>query len=141
MKIATNTPDPTLARREIARLGLEGNIVDLEVLGFSVVPDVLGADVVERARREILCATEKQTGTKVDEVSGEGHENWRLIPYLLPRNPVFQEILLHEKMLALVTYLTGEDCRLSSMTSHLKGVGRGGELALHTDTWMPSPLP
>lgn len=123
------------------RLGLQSNLTELEAYGFSVVGDVLSEDVVKTARDEILFVAEKQTGVKPNLQTGEGYENFRLIPYLLARHPVFQDILLNDRALTLVTYLLGWQCLLSSMTCHLKGPGRGGEISLHTDTWMPAPLP
>jgi hypothetical protein len=73
--------------------------------------------------------------------TGAWLEDWRLIPYLLVRDPVFEEILLEEPTLALVTYLMGERAQLSSMTCHLKGPGERAQIALHTDTPMIDPLP
>lgn len=126
---------------EIARLGLTTHLAQLEAYGFTVVPNLLSEATVRVARDVILDIAERQTGTKPDLATGAGHEHWRLIPYLLVRHPIFQEILLNERMLALVTYLVGQRCQLSSMSCHFKGYGRGGELSLHTDTWMPAPLP
>ncbi len=125
----------------IARLGLEPNVAQLEAYGFTYIEGVLDADTLTTARQAILDLAEAQTGVKPNLDTGEGHDNLRLIPYLMPRHPIFQDVLMNEKMLALVTYLVGKQCQLSSMTCHFKGMGRGGEIGLHTDTGMPAPLP
>lgn len=126
---------------EIARLGLLSHLAQLEAYGFAVIESLLSDATLHIARDTILELAHRQTGLKPDLLTGAGHDNWRLIPFLMTRHPVFQEILLNERLLALAMYLVGAHCQLSSMSCHFKGMGRGGELGLHTDTWMPAPLP
>ena len=73
---------------------------------------------------------------KQEDFSGLSYQ-----PYLLYDDPVFPEILMLERPLALVTYLLGESCHLSSIGSHFKGPG-GEPLRLHSDNGngMPSPI-
>ena len=52
------------------------------------------------------------------------------LPYLLYDDEVFEEILMEPEPLALITYLLGESCILSSMGCHFKGPG-GMPLPLH----------
>ncbi len=126
---------------EIKRLDLTDHLAELEAYGYTVIENLLPKDTLETAREQILHIAAKQTGRKPDLKTGEEHPDWRLIPYLMGRHPVFQDILLNEKSLALVTYLMGYSCNLSSMTCHFKGPGAGGVLPLHSDTGMPAPLP
>ena len=126
---------------DIARLGLEPNVAQLEAYGFTYIEGALDRDTLGTARQAVMDLAEAQTGVKPNLDTGEGHDNLRLIPYLMPRHPIFQDVLMNEKMLALVTYLVGKQCQLSSMTCHFKGMGRGGEIGLHNDSGMPSPLP
>ena len=126
---------------DIARLGLEPNVAQLEAYGFTYIEGALDSDTLGTARQAVMDLAEAQTGVKPNLDTGEGHDNLRLIPYLMPRHPIFQDVLMNEKMLALVTYLVGKQCQLSSMTCHFKGMGRGGEIGLHNDSGMPSPLP
>ena len=126
---------------EIDRLGLARNVVDLDAYGFTVLERLLDDDTLDTARQAILDLCETQTGVKPDFETGETHPNWRLVPYLMPRHPVFQDILLNEKAVALIHYLLGKSAQLSSMTCHFKGPGDGGQIPLHTDTGMPAPLP
>lgn len=126
---------------EIKRLDLTDHLAELEAYGYTVIESLLPKDTLETAREQILRIAAKQTGREPDLKTGEEHPDWRLIPYLMGRHPVFQDILLNEKSLALITYLMGYSCNLSSMTCHFKGPGPGGVLPLHSDTGMPAPLP
>ncbi len=122
-------------------LGLAQNVVDLDAYGFTILERLLDDDTLSTARQAILDICEAQTGVKPDFDTGETHPNWRLLPYLMPRHPVFQDILLNEKAVALIHYLLGKSAQLSSMTCHFKGPGDSGQIPLHTDTGMPAPLP
>ena len=55
---------------------------------------------------------------------------------------VFEAILMEPRPLALITYLLGESCILSSLGCHFKGPG-GMALPLHSDNGngMPAPFP
>lgn len=141
IEIARDTNDLDQIYAEIKHLGLTENLAELEAYGFTVIENALPNDTLKTARDQILAIAEKQTGRKPDLETGEEHPDWRLIPYLMGRHPVFQDVLLNEKPLALITYLMGPNCNLSSMTCHFKGPGDGGVLPLHTDTGMPAPLP
>lgn len=126
---------------DIERFGLQAHLAHLEAYGYAVVENLLPESTLLLAREVILDLAHRQTGIQPDLQTGQGHDNWRLIPYLMTRHAVFQDILLNERLLALATYLVGRHCQLSSMSCHFKGMGRGGEIGLHTDTWMPPPLP
>jgi ectoine hydroxylase-related dioxygenase (phytanoyl-CoA dioxygenase family) len=54
--------------------------------------------------------------------------------------PVFEEILMNERMLALSSYLLGQSFLLSSMICHGRGP-KNAHLALHADTPGPQPYP
>ena len=119
---------------EIEALGLTDKLLELEVQGFAVLPGVLSMDRIERAKAAILRRAEKVTGREIDPESAttEDFNGMQYQHYLLFDDPVFQEILLEPKPLALVQYLLGPDCVLSSMGSHLRGPG-GLPLAVHVD--------
>ena len=69
------------------------------------------------------------------------HQEWELVPSLLFRDPVFEDLRLNPRPLTLITYLLGQSCLLSSMTSHFKGPGEHTMLGLHSDTGNGAPLP
>lgn len=128
--------------RELRSMDLEPRVAELEAFGFTVLPEVLPPQLVDRLRAAILADTEDRTGVAPDVDTGATHPGINLAPYLLGTDPVFEEALLWPETLALVTYLLGQSCLLSSITSHLKGPG--GELPLHADVsgnGVPPPYP
>lgn len=128
--------------RAIDELGLRERLVDLEVQGFTVLPGVLRDDQIERARSAILARVARDTGRQID-IAHESGEHWtgqRYVPYLLYDDEVFEEILMMPAPLALVTYLLGESCLLSSIGCHFKGPG-GDPLVLHSDNGNGMPAP
>jgi ectoine hydroxylase-related dioxygenase (phytanoyl-CoA dioxygenase family) len=118
----------------IAELGLKDNLLELETLGYTVVRGVLSEDRIERAKSAILRRVESKTGKKVDPetATSEDFHGMAYQHYLIFDDPVFPEILLEPKPLALITYLLGESCVLSSMGSHFRGPG-GLPLPAHAD--------
>ena len=118
----------------IESLGLTEKLLELEVQGFAVIPGVLSEDRIERAKAAILRRAEKTVGHKIEPESAtnEDFNGMQYQHYLVFDDPVFQEILLEPKPLALVQYLLGQDCVLSSMGSHLRGPG-GLPLGVHVD--------
>jgi ectoine hydroxylase-related dioxygenase (phytanoyl-CoA dioxygenase family) len=61
---------------------------------------------------------------------------------MLFQDQAFEKIVMAEKVLALVDYLIGEDCILSTLTGHMRGQGGGktlptGYLPLHGDDTSP----
>jgi len=94
----------------------------------------LTADQVERAKAAVLRRVAAETGRVIDPdlSSAEDFRGMQYQHYLIFEDPVFPEILLQEQTLALMHYLLGESCVLSSMGSHFRGPG-GLPLALHAD--------
>lgn len=133
--------------KKIRSLGLETNVAELDAFGFTVIPQSLSKAMVERARNSILETAEKRVGRRLDLETEEafgnltGGKEVAGQHYLLFKDPVFEEIVLNEKPLALITYLLGQSCCLSSCYSHVKGPGEVG-LLLHSDNGGPvSPMP
>ena len=143
----TNPDEQALARimARIEELGLEKNLVELETLGYTTIPGVLNGDVVARARQAIRRRVETETGKSIDlETANEADfSGMTYVPYLLYDDEVFEEILMAPEPLALITYLLGESCVLSSIGSHFKGIGEHGVVPLHSDNGFvhPSPFP
>ncbi len=136
------TPDLSDIYGDIRLLGLELNLAELSAFGFTVVEDALTPARVERLKSAIAHAVGDKSGRPPDLESGAGHPGINLAHYLLFRDRAFEEALVNPPVLALITYLLGKSCLLSSMTSHFKGPGEG-TLALHSDAGngTPSPLP
>ena len=127
---------------QIVELGLERHALELEAFGFTVIPDALSSTQVAQLREGIFDALEEKTGVRPDPETGADHRELNLAHYLLFRGPTFEQAVLNPAPLALITYLLGRSCVLSSMTSHVKGPGINS-LALHSDNGngMPDPFP
>ncbi len=126
----------------IRELGLDQNLIELETRGYTTLPKVLSENQITRAKDAIIARAEQTTKTKVDMdgETGDGYEGLTYLPYLLYDDEIFEEILLEPKPLALITYLLGESCLLSSLGCHFKGPG-GSALPLHSDNGNGIPAP
>lgn len=141
----TRTRDAALRRvlDQITVLGLQDNLIELEAQGYTILPAILSQSTIDRAKAAILRRVERATGRAIDPATATAADfnGMQYIPYLLYDDPVFEEILMEPAPLALVTYLLGESCLLSSMGSHFRGPG-GSPLMLHSDNGgngMPAP--
>lgn len=132
--------DKTLA--EIDGLGLGPNIAELDLLGYTTVKGAIPPEAAARAREAIVGVMQRKTGhaVDIDQEGGDLFEGVSLAHYLLFEAPVFEDIAMADKPLALMSYLLGRSCKLSSMTCHFKGPG-GSPLPLHSDTGNGMPAP
>lgn len=144
MAESTSMTDPALDRvlAEIDRLGLQNHLLELETQGFTVVKGVLTERQMSRAKDAIVARYERESGHHIDIETEDGSalRGLTYLPYLLYDDEVFEDILLAQAPLALVTYLLGESCLLSSLGCHFKGPG-GDPLALHSDNGNGTPAP
>ncbi len=130
---------------EIADLGLQRHIDDLDDHGYTVVPPEIANPngLAERMLEACLDIAERRNGERPDiERGGQTGDSpvGDTMLALLLEDPVFEESLMNPALLALATYLCGYDVVLSSLTSHMKGSNKT-HFRLHTDTRLPSPLP
>ena len=130
------TNDPALKRilERIDTLGLTSNLLELQLQGYTVVRSVLSQDRIDRAKAAILRRVESTVHQSIDPdtATNEDFNGMSYQHYLLFDDLVFPEILLEPKPLALINYLLGESCVLSSMGSHFRGPG-GMPLGVHAD--------
>ena len=145
-QLFARTPDDEALERTLSKieeLGLKDNLIELETIGYTTVKGVLSEDRIQRAKNAILRRVESNTGKKIDPDShtAEDFNGVQYQHYMLYDDEVFEEILMEEKPLALVTYLLGESCHLSSVGCHFKGPGADGWTGLHADTAGPTPFP
>ena len=144
MQAATTIADPCLD--ELSRLQLERNALELSVRGYTVIEDAIDPELTARGLEATLRTFAERTGKRPNVQTGEGYEGYWTSHFVLLRDPAFEAILMAEKVLALVDYLVGEDCILSSSTSLIRGKGGGdmlptGYLPLHGDDISPQPHP
>ncbi|MBT6668134.1 MAG: hypothetical protein HOB01_22550 [Gammaproteobacteria bacterium] len=130
------TNDPALKRtlERIDTLGLTRNLLELQLQGYTVVKSVLSQDRIDRAKAAILRRVESTVHKSIDPdtATNDDFNGMSYQHYLLFDDLVFPEILLEPKPLALINYLLGESCVLSSMGSHFRGPG-GMPLGVHAD--------
>jgi len=136
----------------IAQLGLQTHVGELERDGYTVLrPTEVGSpDFITQLRDTVLKLSEKRTGIRVNIETGETHRSLsspfgqvQFESCLLEEDPIFERMLMHERTLALVTYLLGESCVLNHFSSMIKGPGHE-HLPLHTDqnqSGGPPPFP
>jgi ectoine hydroxylase-related dioxygenase (phytanoyl-CoA dioxygenase family) len=135
-----STRDLNELYREIRRLGLETSLAELDAFGFTVIEDALSPELTARLRDAVVREAETTFAAKLDVEREEAHRNWKLVPYLLYKDELFEQAVLNPKPLALISYLLGQSCLLSSLTSHVKGAGGPG-LLIHSDTANGVPGP
>jgi hypothetical protein len=135
---------------EIERLHLEQNAWELDVKGYTVLkPDQVGPrSFVDELREAILKAAERRHGVKADPITGLGRDGDRMahgagiaMPGMLLEGRLFEQAMMNERVLVLVTYLLGESCELSSMGAVMKSQSNE-HLELHADlVGNPAPFP
>ena len=125
---------------EIERLGLRQYVGDMEIDGYTILPpEVVGpASFVAELREKALEVIDKAPAFDVDiqpdrinTASGMFGQT-RDAHYLLRHGRVFEQALMNEPALAIITYLVGESCRLQSMMAIKKGPGTE-YMPLHAD--------
>lgn len=135
---------------EIFQRRLERHVVELEVYGYTVLlPETVAQPALaEELRDAALRLAFDQTGVVADPETGTGYTERQtplgrglFVPRLLFEGRVFEEALMNEASLALVTYLLGEHCTLNQQSLMIKAQGGDG-LSLHADTiGFPAPFP
>ena len=135
-------PDLVDVYREIRELGLERNLAELEAFGYTVIEKALDDDQTVTMRDRIVELAEKRMGKSLDLDAETEHHETKYAQYLLFEDPMFKAAVTNPKTMALISYLLGKRCILSSLGSHVKGPGGPG-LLLHSDlgNGYPDPFP
>ena len=125
---------------EIERLNLRKYVGDMEIDGYTILPpEVVGpASFVEELREKALDLLEKDTMDKADirpdrvNTDSGMFGQTKNAHYLLRHGRIFEQALMNEPALAIMSYLLGESCRLQSMMAVKKGPGTE-YMPLHAD--------
>jgi len=138
-RLPTGLAAHKLVRGEIRTLGLEGNAVDLELKGYTVLPPGVAAP------RE-FCDKLRDTIVEIDrqdrpEALGAGHPRGRLLWHLLPRDQVFEQALMSPAPLALTAYMLGYRAKLSQCTAAVKNESSSAPFEFHADQSRKIPAP
>jgi len=126
-------------KSQIVELGLEQNVLDLELFGYTVIPEAEPIEFFDELRDKVmeLAEEDRRKGQVYDPVPENGYWVWRL----LGRGRVFEKALLSPKPLTLITYLLGRSCIVSSFTANIVRQG-SHQQDVHSDTsFVPNPLP
>lgn len=125
-------------REELLDLGLEKHVLDLELLGYTVIESAIPLDVVDELRAGVMAAADE------DRSRGRAWLNQphtQMVFELLLRGPAFERAILESRQLALVTYLLGTNFQVSAMSANIVSEGAMPQ-ALHSDSsFIPNPLP
>lgn len=128
-------------RDDILRLGLERHVLDLELYGYTVLDDIKPLSFFDDLRSTILRLGEEDriAGRRIPLAGQQGKSY--LVTWLLARDRIFEEAVMAEKPLSLITYLMGESCQISSNHGHVRVEGDPPQ-GLHADAPMvPGPIP
>jgi hypothetical protein len=125
---------------EIERLNLRRYIADLEIDGFTILPpEVVGPiSFAQELREKALEVLEKDGWNQVDirpdrvNTASGPFGQAKLSDSLLRQGRIFEQALMNEAALAVMSYLLGESCRLQSMIAVKKGPGKE-YMPLHAD--------
>lgn len=136
----------------IRSLGLEKYIVELDTLGYTIVPPGVGCSDAETQRilDAVMRILEKRTGQKYD-LNGNGREtaykdgldahNQFQLYYMLMADRACEDWLDNKVLRAIIDYALRGQAQLCSMVSFVKwrDGGYGNRLGLHTDSQGASP--
>ncbi len=107
--------------------------------GFTVVEDAIAPDLVARLTGAIdALRSELDTPFGANEFLGE---RTRRLFNLLPREPSFAAVPVHERILPLVEGVIGEECLLSSITAVEMSPGETDQPFHADDGTLPLPRP
>ena len=121
---------PELAAR-VQELGLQPNLDQLRDEGYTVVPNIASEAFTARLRETCLRLAQET----------EGPAKGFSASLLLGRDPIFEEVVLNPKILALVEVMCGQGALLSQLISSIRPNG-APMLGLHADqNWTPAPFP
>jgi ectoine hydroxylase-related dioxygenase (phytanoyl-CoA dioxygenase family) len=133
-------PDLVDVYQDIRELGLERNLAELEAFGYTIVEGALTPAQTVAMRDRIVELAEQRLGKPLDLEAETQHQETKYAQYLLFEDPMFKDAVVNPRTLALVRYLLGKHCVLSSLGSHVKGPGGPG-LLLHSDSGNGIPDP
>jgi hypothetical protein len=134
-EVPTSTYAPFDLRADLAdrigELGLSERVKDMRDEGYTVIRDIAMPAFTQRLRDTCLRLSQETPGM------GKG----RSAGMLLGRDPIFEEVVLNPKLLAMVEVMCGRGAVLSQLVASIRPNG-SPELPLHADqNWFPAPFP
>jgi hypothetical protein len=134
-EVPTSTYAPFDLRADLAdrigELGLSERVKDMRDEGYTVIRDIAMPAFTQRLRDTCLRLSQETPGM------GKG----RSAGMLFGRDPIFEEVVLNPKLLAMVEVMCGRGAVLSQLVASIRPNG-SPELPLHADqNWFPAPFP
>ncbi len=112
---------------KVKDLGLEDTVRQLKEEGYGYIYDLADDAFNTRLRETILRLSAANAGAGAN--------------MLLDKDPIFEEVVLNPKILAIVEIMVGKGAMLSQQLGSVKKKGGPG-LPLHADqNWFPAPFP
>lgn len=133
--IPTVTRQPFELSEELAtgveKLELQSHLDQIRDHGYTVVPNIASEEFNASLRETCIRLTQET----------EGPAKGRSAALLLGRDPIFEEVVLNPKIMALVEVMCGQGALLSQLIASVRPNG-APELHLHADqNWTPAPFP
>jgi ectoine hydroxylase-related dioxygenase (phytanoyl-CoA dioxygenase family) len=120
-------------------MNTEQHLAEIEQQGFTIIPDVIELDLVERLNSALLEIETQQSITPGDNVF-EGHHTIRIYN-LLAQHEIFQQIPTHHILLPIVEGVLDEGCLVSSLSSISIDPGENAQPIHVDDTLYNFPRP
>jgi hypothetical protein len=121
-------------KERLDALSMTRNVSELREFGYTVIDNPAPIEFTERLRETIMRLVQETGG------GGKGYA----AALLVGRDPIFDEVLLNPKLMALTDLALGRGAVISQLTSSVKPQARrpGIGLGLHADqNWFPEPFP
>lgn len=128
--LPSGTAATAALKEKIAKYELEAHIAQLETDGYTVLPPGKAGpiDLIERIKSAMLDLEQRVKTDNLGDASGLG----TTLFHMLPEDRAFEEALMSDVALTLVTYLLGFRAKLSQCTGLIKAKGTPA-LPLHAD--------
>ena len=121
---------------------LERVAADVERDGFSIVPDVLSPEELERAAAQLWVAKAESerrgVPTRMEQL--DPNASSVRVMNLLDLDPIFVDLLEHPVADAIVSRVLGPNYIVSNFTAHITRPG-SGSMAVHSDQALAAPEP
>lgn len=115
----------------VKELGMQGHIDQMQDEGYTIIPDIASQEFTARLREACMRLAQET----------EGRSKGYSASLLLGRDPIFEEVVLNPKILALVEVMCGKGALLSQLIASIRPNGAPA-LGLHADqNWTPAPFP